>query len=112
MLRRTVMIVLVLAVSGLVPLMATRGSCTDMPCCHHHAAVVTSAADCCSPATCIKEDQAIHSPVGFAERHVAVRAVAVVPVTVAHQRTFVPHPSSSPPISTTERLSVLSILLI
>ncbi|HEX7419335.1 MAG TPA: hypothetical protein VF505_05585, partial [Thermoanaerobaculia bacterium] len=74
------MIALVLAVSGLGPLMATGGSCADMPCCHHHGVAVTSTpTDCCSPATCVKEEQAIRAGASNAQRHQAPALVAVIP---------------------------------
>lgn len=110
------MIVLVLAVSGLVPLLANGGSCAEMPCCHHHGVAVASAGagDCCSPATCTKEEQAVRAATSFAQRHQAAIVVATMAVlpAVAEDRSLPRRIASSPPITTTERLSVLSILLI
>lgn len=117
MFRRLAMLALVLAVSGLVPLMATGGSCADMPCCHHHGTFVANAAagDCCSPATCAKEEQAVRTATSTTQRHQAPVIVATMPalsVRAAHDRGSPQRVATSPPISTTERLSVLSILLI
>ena len=114
--RKLTMVVLVIAVSGLVPLMATGGSCADMPCCQHHGTVVSNtSSDCCSPATCVKEEQAIRSATSAAQRHQTSVVIAVMPVApaiVVHDRAAPQRMSWSHPISTAERLSVLSILLI
>ena len=114
MLRRLTMLALVLAVSGLVPLMATGGSCADMPCCHHRGTFVANAAagDCCSPATCTKEEQAIRTATSVSQRYQAAVVVAMMPmmpVVIAHDRGSPGRVESSPPVSTTERLSILLI---
>ncbi|GAC1396572.1 MAG: hypothetical protein NVSMB68_13260 [Thermoanaerobaculia bacterium] len=117
MLRRIAVAVLIVVVTGLVPLMANGGSCADMPCCHQHGAVIsTSTGDCCAPPTCVKEEQAIRASASIAQRHLLSAAVvAVLPVSPElrlHSETARQHHSWSPPLTTTERLSVLSILLI
>jgi len=116
MLRKLTMVILAVAVSGLVPLMANGGSCAEMPCCHHDGTVVsTAASDCCSPATCIKEEQAVRTATSAAQRHQAPLLIAIIPLRPAiamHDPVLQQRVSWSPPASTAERLSVLSVLLI
>jgi hypothetical protein len=114
MLRRITMLALVLAVSGLVPLIANWGSCDDMPCCRHHTVAigVAQSSDCCTPATCAKEEKALRAGASTVQRTViaaVLTSTAVQPVVIVQSAQ--PLPALSPP-STSERLSSLSVLLI
>jgi hypothetical protein len=110
--RRFVVAVLVIAVSGLLPLAANHGSCHSMPCCHKTKSTISATAGCCEPATCVKEQQVLRAgattsthAIKFIQAHI-VDFIGVAPPTATAPL------SESPPSRTAERLSVLSVLLI
>src|SRR5438874_10728986 len=112
--RTVVAVLLVVAVSGLVPLAANHGSCHSMPCCHKTKTAISASVGCCEPATCVKEQQALRA--GATD---STHSVKFVPATFVNF--VVPTPpvfhtaaprSESPPSPTAQRLSVLSVLLI
>lgn len=110
--RRLLIAVMLVAVSGMVPLMAHAGSCNAMPCCHKSGTSVAANGGCCQPTTCSRDDQALRTTT-----RVIVAAALRAPVVMTAQ--FRPTPilrpallSPSPPLSTSQRLSALSTLLI
>ncbi|HEY3053056.1 MAG TPA: hypothetical protein VGK04_06650 [Thermoanaerobaculia bacterium] len=114
MLRRISLLVLVVAVSGLVPLIANWGSCESMPCCHHHGFAIGAAqnSDCCGPVTCAKEEKALRASSSVVHKTVVTAVLTGTPQTIVIAQSSSPAPALSPPRSTSERLSTLSILLI
>jgi len=115
--RKLILCGIIIAISGLVPLAVHAGSCQDMPCCHQRGVVLTSGGECCSPATCVNEEQALESRSHSGQRH-GNQLVAILPhldpSPVASADAAV-NPSKwlegSPP-TTQQRLSFLSTLLI
>jgi hypothetical protein len=114
MLRRISLLVVVVAVSGLVPLIANWGSCESMPCCHHHGAAigVGQSGDCCGPATCAKEEKALRASTSFSHKTAVAAVLTATPQPIVIAESSSPVPALSPPRSTSERLSTLSVLLI
>lgn len=117
MLRTSLLLGIVLLLTGILPVLAHGGSCARMPCCHPKGRVITqSGASCCSPATCARETAGIKDG-EIAKRH--EKQVAALPAVVAGQSTMpsqaaaekAPLPSETPP-RTSNRLAVLCILLI
>ena len=115
MLRRITMVALVVAVSGIVPLLANWGSCDDMPCCHHHGVVigVAQSSDCCTPTNCAKEEKALRASTSVVQRTIMAAVLTATPLqpVMTARDLLPPLPALSPP-STSERLSSLSILII
>lgn len=115
--KRFLAFALVLVVSGVVPLMANWGSCDDLPCCHVKGmAIGQGTTDCCSPATCIKEEKGLRADDGSIRHHIehmgAEPAEASALVSIIFLPCFEQLTPLSPPSSTGERLATLSILLI
>ncbi len=110
-------VAIALLVVGVAPTTAVIGFCAKMPCCfeqHHGAELATNNADCCATINCY---EAPSHDLTFNTK------ANVIPVTVAHgpatimaaASRIVPEHSfddTSPPRTTRERLSSLSILLI
>jgi hypothetical protein len=116
MYRRAMLVVLAFVISGAIPLIANFGSCADMPCCHPTAKVLDQTnTGCCSPATCVKEEKVLCAH-DASQRHLLKQLAAMVPhlslPALIPARALEHSASLSPPRSTGERLSSLSILLI
>ena len=112
MVRKSVMVLIAVALSGVLPVMANWGSCAEMPCCHHRVSVDIAKSDCCAPVTCIKDAKPLPPTQLETHRTTVHVALVVTPVEVTSAiQQFAPR-DWSPPHSTAERLSVLSILLI
>ena len=116
--KRLLLVALIILVSGVLPLIANWGSCDDMPCCHRQGIVIgLPANNCCSPATCVKEEKALRADARAAQVHhikyVLLATLTVSPPTSTASIAKV-DPSLLPslPFSTRERLSTLSVLLI
>jgi hypothetical protein len=109
--KKAVMVLVLFAISGIVPAMASWGSCADMPCCRH-AVSIEIETGCNAPGTCLKESKPLPPTQMTAQRNVitvvltSVRIEAATPV----QRTLPRH--ASPPLPIADRLSALSTLLI
>lgn len=111
--RRFVVSAVVIAVSGLLPLIAHGGSCAAMPCCHRTTTTVAATASCCAQPTCVREDEALRTAttrLADSNFTAAILTFAASP-TVASPLHAQFSPVSPPP-STSQRLSVLSVLLI
>src|SRR5712691_10656825 len=103
------------AVSGLLPLAAYRGSCHSMPCCHKTKTTISATAGCCEPETCVKEQQALRAGAAASSTHIIklVQAHFVDFIAVAPPTFHAALPlSESPPSPAAHRLSILSVLLI
>lgn len=111
--RRAIRMALALVLTGLLPALAA-ASCVDMPCCDRREVVVQQAGmnDCCTPVTCAKESKAIKnaSPSHTPPQQFTIVAEAVCAITPQIIHSSAPIAASPP--STSERLSILSILLI
>jgi len=117
MTRKLLLCAIIIAISGLVPLIAHGGSCQDMPCCHHQGVSFSATGDCCSPSNCARETQVLKSrsdhgpgseqpPAAIVARlEVAPPASAVMPVVRSPW-------FEGPPPTTQQRLSVLATFLI
>ena len=113
--RRVVVMTLIIAFSGIVPLIASANACANMPCCHHRQAAMRSAPDCCLPATSARQEQVVgiaSAKIQTDQTPLAVTALPLQPVLAIGDRAIPPWTSASPPPSSSERLSILSILLI
>jgi hypothetical protein len=116
--RRALALAIVLLIAGLAPASAIIGFCTRMPCCSHAPdaalALATERGDCCTTITCYDTPAAkvTTGASAAASAAVAPALAAVVPALrlaphVAHTFT-----DTSPPRAVSDRLAVLSILLI
>lgn len=115
MYRRVLLVGLAFVITGAVPLIANFGSCVDMPCCQPMGKVLDQAkSDCCSPATCVKEEKVLRA-YDAGQRHLP-KQLPVAPhlsLTALTPSCVVQYPiCDSPPRTTSERLSALSVLLI
>lgn len=118
MTRKVLALVVVLITSSLAPATAVLGFCAKMPCCFGEAgdgpALTANMADCCSTISCYEAPS--HDVTVSAKAKVfTATTVAALPVTLAMpqvsaaRRTF---DDTSPPPTTSERLSSLSVFLI
>ena len=116
--RNVLAIAVVLLIAGLAPATAVIGFCAKMPCCfddpHDGPALATNRADCCTTITCYEAPS--HDLTATAKVKMAAAmtidaspGVITLPVVPAGSRTF---ESSSPPPTTSQRLSTLATLLI
>ena len=112
MVRKSVMVLIVVALSGVLPVMASWGSCAEMPCCHHRVAVDIAKSDCCAPVTCIKDAKPLPPTQLTSERTTVHVVLVAMPVEATTVEQHITPRHWSPPHSTAERLSTLSILLI
>lgn len=117
MLRKLLLLGIVVLLSGILPVLAYGGSCDRMPCCHHpKGRVITqSNVSCCSPATCVRETSGVKNPED-AKRQLkqftlfpAVATAFIVVAPDASRTAFFAPPT---PPRTSDRLAILSTLLI
>ena len=118
MTRKVLALLVVLIATGLAPATAVLGFCAKMPCCFEEAekgpAFAVNMADCCSAISCYEAPPHELAASGKAKVFTAT-ALATLPVTAAMpplaaaRGTF---DDTSPPPTTSERLSTLSIFLI
>ena len=119
MMRKALALMVVLIFSGLAPATAVIGFCAKMPCCfgdaHDGVVLASSNADCCTTISCY-EAPSHELTVSAKAKNATATAPAMSPVMVAFamtppiaRRAF---DDTSPPPSTKQRLSSLSILLI
>lgn len=116
MLRKSLLLGIVLMLTGIVPVLAYGASCDRMPCCRPKGQVITqSSAGCCSPATCVRETAGITNS-ELAKPY--QKQFAVLPAVLIHRiagtqaaGVTVIVPPGTPP-RTGERLAILSTLLI
>ena len=118
MMRKVLALLVVVIATGLAPATAVIGFCAKMPCCFGEAeagpVVADDMADCCSTISCYEAPP--HDVTVSAKAKVfTATTLATLPVTLAMpqvaaaRRTF---DDTSPPPTTSERLSSLSVFLI
>ena len=116
MLRKSLLLGIILLLTGIFPVLAHAGSCHQMPCCHPKGPVITqSDASCCSPATCVKETAGVKDsePAKQHQKQFAVfPAVLIDRIAVTHAAGAGVITQSGTPPRTSERLAILSTLLI
>lgn len=119
MTRKIVALAVVLTISSLASATAVIGFCAKMPCCfaeaHEGPSVARNDADCCTPVNCYEapsQDRTVSAKAKsiIATAQAAVAVVAAVPDAPAVACSSFDDPS--PPPTTKQRLSSLSILLI
>jgi len=117
MLRKVFALMVILTITGVAPATAVIGFCAKMPCCFGEAqqapALGTPMADCCTTINCyeapsLESTASAKAKVFTSTMPVWSANIAVSQVNTARQ-TF---EDTSPPITTSQRLSSLSILLI
>lgn len=116
MLRKSLLLGIVLLLTGILPVLAHGGSCDQMPCCHPKGQVITqSNASCCSPATCVRETAGVKNS-DVAKQHqeqFGVLSVVLIDcIAVTHAASLTVIVPSGTPLRTSERLAILSTLLI
>lgn len=117
MLRKVVALMVILTITGVAPATAVIGFCAKMPCCFGEAqqapTLGTSMADCCTTINCYGAPS--H------ELTASAKAKVFTPTLPLWSANLVASPinasqlafdDTSPPLTTRERLSSLSILLI
>ena len=116
--RTALALVIVLITAGLGPVTAVIGFCAMMPCCfdesHSGSALVAYDAGCCTTINCY-EGPSRELTVSAKASTAALTAPAILPVALSLDIIpAVQHPfgDTSPPPTTQQRLSALSILLI
>jgi hypothetical protein len=115
--RRLFALIVVLAVSGIIPLAASAGVCAATPCCRAHASGEQSIAapPCCNETNCAPAPQDAQATTQIAKTlvkpPVAVFLPSVLPVTCAMPPVAEPSAHGSPPAQQ-RRLAALSTLLI
>jgi hypothetical protein len=116
--RKVLALAVVLIISSVAPASAVIGFCAKMPCCfgevHDGPELGTANADCCTTISCYEapsHDLTVTAKAKTATAHapVIVPVVAALPAPVAARGAF---DDTSPPPTTKQRLSSLSILLI
>lgn len=116
--RKVLALAVVLIISSVAPASAVIGFCAKMPCCfgeaHGGPELGAANADCCTTISCYEapsHDLTVTAKAKTAASHVPVIVplVAVLPALVPARRAV---DDSSPPPTTKQRLSSLSILLI
>ena len=116
--RKPLALAIMLIIAALAPATAIIGFCTRMPCCSHApeatVALATERGDCCTTITCYETPSAklTTGVSSAASAAIAPALAAVVPAlclapAVAHTFT-----DPSPPRAVSDKLAVLSILLI
>jgi hypothetical protein len=116
--RKVLALVVVLITSSLAPATAVIGFCAKMPCCfgeaHDGPALAANNADCCTTISCY-EAPSHELTVSAKAKSITVTTPAVLPVVAAAPAVRVARltfDDSSPPLTTKQRLSSLSVLLI
>jgi len=118
MTRKVLALLIVVIASGLSPATAVIGFCAKMPCCFGESqsgpALAMDMADCCSTISCYEapsHDLAVAAKAKvFPPATFALLAVTLpIPKISAARPTF---DDTSPPLTTSKRLSLLSIFLI
>ena len=116
--RKVLALAVVLIISSVAPASAVIGFCAKMPCCfgdaHDGPELGAANADCCTTISCYEapsHDLTVTAKAKTATAHapVIVPVVAALPAAVAARGAF---DDTSPPLTTKQRLSSLSILLI
>jgi hypothetical protein len=118
MMRKGLALAVVLIISSLAPATAVIGFCAKMPCCfgqaHDGPALAANDADCCSTISCYEAPSHELTVTAKAKTATAI-ATAVLPIVSAIPAAHVElraFDDMSPPRTTKQRLSSLSILLI
>lgn len=118
MTRKVLALVVVLIISSLAPATAVLGFCAKMPCCfgqaHDGPALAANTADCCNTISCY-EAPSQELTVSARAKAFPATTLATLPVTLATPQVLVARRTSgdtSPPPTTIERLSSLSVFLI
>lgn len=118
MTRKTVALAVVLLIAGLTPATAVIGFCAKMPCCfgepHDAPALAANDAGCCTTISCYEAPSheltvAAKAPMAKIGAPLVLPPVASVPAVPVSRHAF---DDTSPPLTTKQRLSTLSILLI
>jgi len=118
MMRRILALVVVLLVSGLAPATAAIGFCAKRPCCFVEAeggpVLAVNMAGCCTTISCYEAPpqdlaESAKAKVLIATTLAMLPVAAAVPQVSETRRTF---DDTSPPPTTSERLSSLSFFLI
>lgn len=118
MTRKVLALVVVLIASSVAPATAVIGFCARMPCCfgeaHDGSALATNNAGCCTTISCYEAPS--HELTVTAKAKIfTVATPAMLPVRVAAPAAHVVRGTfddTSPPLTTNQRLSSLSIFLI
>lgn len=118
MTRKVLALVVVLITWSLAPATAVLGFCAKMPCCFGEAAdgpaLASNMADCCTIISCYEAPSHELTVSGKAKTFTAT-TLATLPVTLAIPQVLVARRTfddTSPPPTTSERLSSLSAFLI
>jgi hypothetical protein len=115
--RRLFIAIVVLSISGALPLMASVGACTATPCCRAHTSSDQSIAapSCCKETTCASATPDVQATNQVAKilvkPPVAAALVAALPATSLRPAVAEPLAIGSPPAQQ-RRLAALSTLLI
>lgn len=119
MMRKVLALLVVVIASGLAPATAVIGFCAKMPCCFGEAgdgpALTANMADCCTTISCYEgppHDLAVSGKVKAFPATTLVTTLPfapAIPQAAVARRTF---DDTSPPPTTRERLSSLSVFLI
>jgi hypothetical protein len=113
--RRLFTLIVVLTVSGVLPLMAGASACAATPCCRAHASSDQSIAapSCCKETSCSPAASDVQATTQIATSVVTspVAAVSLVSLTAVILPAAAPLAPGSPP-ALQRRLAVLSTLLI
>lgn len=119
MTRKVLALLVVVIASGLAPATAIIGFCAKMPCCFAEAedgpALTANMADCCTTISCYEgppHDLAVSAKLKVFTASTTLVTLPVAPAmpqVSAIRRTF---DDTSPPPTTSERLSSLSVFLI
>ena len=118
--RKHIALAVLLLLAGLAPATAIIGFCARMPCCGHESAsdalsLTTNRSDCCTTIACYESPSATLAPADSASLSlIATPALTFDAPALASPRCSVATApiDTSPPPRTSDRLAVLSTLLI
>lgn len=113
MASRILAFTIVLAVSGLVPLLANGGSCYALPCCGRNETTIGAAdTDCCIPANCVRDIDGL-TAAGSVYKEPLRADRAMPPLLSVRSGLILQKIGGAPrPLRVSERLAKFSILLI
>jgi hypothetical protein len=117
--RKSLALAIVLLIAGLAPATAIIGFCARMPCCSHAseatAAFSTERNDCCTTIACYESPSATFATAGSTPLSLIVTPLITRDVPALHapgSTIAAAVADTSPPRCTSDRLAVLSTLLI
>jgi hypothetical protein len=119
MMRKVLALAVVLTISSLASATAVIGFCAKMPCCfaeeHEGPSVARNDADCCTPVNCYEapsQNLTVSAKVKSITATVQAAVAVIVAMPAARPVASYSFDDPSPPPTTRQRLSSLSILLI